>query len=127
MELNPPVDENETFIIKVKSAGKEGGDVAEISINDVPVEMEENEKQHYRGLHIVIINILNSFPNVETSRVFDTYSSSAAFEEFIQIPIPKGHIIAAACKDDMVTNLSPAAKAWFTSLGSQHIETLNYR
>lgn len=44
MELNPPVDENETFIIKVKSAGKEGGDVAEISINDVPVEMEENEK-----------------------------------------------------------------------------------
>ena len=66
--------------------------------------MEANENGHYRGIHIVIINRANS--RVMIGRVFDTYKSSKAFEEFIAEPIPDGYIIVAACQDDCVTNLS---------------------
>ena len=46
---------------------------------------------------------------------------------FIDLGVPPGNIILAACKDDCVTNLSQKAKLWFQSLGSKEINKLKYR
>lgn len=64
-----------------------------------------NENNHHRGLHIVIFNHSNA--NILDAASFDTYESSTLFEQFISTRnIPEGAIIAAACKDDCVRNLS---------------------
>lgn len=42
--------------IEVKSAGFDGKNIAEVLINDVPVEVSKNKNDHYRGLHLVIID-----------------------------------------------------------------------
>lgn len=44
------------MIVLVKSAGFEAGNYAHIYIDGEEVEMETNEKGHYRGLNIVLIN-----------------------------------------------------------------------
>ena len=61
------------------------------------------------------------------AEVFDTYKSSDSFDVFIQSSVTPGFIIAVACKDECVTNLSYAAKEWFKSLGSKQIWNLKYR
>ena len=67
--------------------------------------MEKNDNDHYRGLHIVILN--PSKGTIEFAMVFDTYESSDSFEEFISGKnFPKGSIIIAACKDECTSNLS---------------------
>lgn len=64
----------------------------------------------------------------ELAKVFDTYKSSTAFDSFItRADIPKGHIIAAACKDDCITGLSAAARQWFAEMESKEISQLGYR
>ena len=104
------------FVIKVSSAGHHAGSLAEITINNEPIRIEMNENGHYRGLHIVIINPLNG--KVEYSRAFDTYMSSMAFESFIDLGLPPGSIVVAACKDDCATKLSEKVKDWFLEMGS---------
>lgn len=47
---------NPFAVIQVTSAGKDGEDCAKILINDVAVVMEKNENDHYRGLHMAVIN-----------------------------------------------------------------------
>lgn len=42
--------------INVSSAGFEAGDFAKITINDIPVKVLKNPDNHYRGLHLVVIN-----------------------------------------------------------------------
>lgn len=65
---------------------------------------------------------------IEISQIFDTYTSSSKFENFIENQtIPKGHIIMAACKDDCMKKLSMKAKQWFRALGSSEIFRLKYR
>ena len=49
--------------------------------NDESVYLEKNENDHYRGLHIVIINSTNG--KIEHAKVFDTYKSSSLLETFI--------------------------------------------
>ena len=62
------------ILIQASSAGYKGGDFAKISINDIPVVVQKNCNNHYRGLHIVIINPQSG--KIELAQVFDTYQSS---------------------------------------------------
>ena len=118
--------QQKTYIIQASSAGFEGGNYAKISINNIPVRLEQNKSLNMRGLHLVIINPSNG--NIEFSKVFDTYSSSTDIDHFIfNNTFPEGHIVVAACKDDCVSNLSDTAKVWFSSMGSEEIWKLQYR
>lgn len=76
-------------------------------------------------MHVVVINPATGA--VETNRVFDTYQSSEALEQFISKAIPEGHIVAAACRDECATNLSMRSKFWFSDMGSKEIWNLGYR
>ena len=113
------------YTICAESAGYSAGNYAKISINEVRIDMEKNENNHYRGLHIVVINTTTG--QVETAKVFDTYESSASFDEFISTEIPAGHIVIAVAKDEVSTNLSEAGMQWFLDMGSEEIRNLDYR
>jgi len=89
------------------------------------VHVHPNENHDYRGLHVVVFNPKSG--SVETAKAFDTYKSSAALENFIGQHIPEGFIIAAACMDDCVSNLSKNAKQWFANMGSKEIWNVGYR
>ena len=66
--------------------------------------------------------------SIELAQVFDTYKSPSIFEAFINNNrIPRGHIIMAACEDDMAQSLPANAKKWFDSMGSKEIWNLTYR
>ena len=115
-----------TFVISATSGGYDNGDLAKIMINNVPIEMQANENNHFRGLHLAVINNQNG--HIETNQVFDTYDSSDKLDAFIdQKEIPEGHIIIAACKDDMCKKLSDKAMMWFKGIGMYMIHTLGYR
>ena len=58
---------------------------------------------------------------VSNAKSFDTYTTSNALETFIENSIPNGHIIALACQDDCITNLSDKVRAWLASIGSKQI------
>ena len=75
------------------------------------MQVDRNENNHYRGLHIVIFNPFSGV--VESSKVFDTYKSSVEFNKFVDTEIPKGHIVAAACMDEGSAELSVYCKSWF--------------
>lgn len=114
------------LIVKASSAGYGAGDFAEITLNDIPVKLERNSNQTYRGLHIVLLS--QTTGEVVEARVFDTYRSSAPLETFIDSSIPgENCIIVAACKDECFTNLSDKVKDWFRELGSLEIMNLQYR
>ena len=70
-----------------------------------------NENNHYRGIHIVLINPENG--RVESAKVFDTYKSSKIFDQFIEDGIPDCYIVIAACKDEGTKSLSTKAIEWF--------------
>ena len=55
--------------------------MAEISIDGTAVKMLKNESNHYRGLHLVIIDPDSG--KVVTNQVYDTYKSSDALEAVI--------------------------------------------
>jgi len=59
--------------------------------------------------------------------VFDTYRRSDKFDQFIDEGIEEGHIVAAACRDDCITNMSEKGKKWFEDMGSLEIKELGYR
>lgn len=83
-------------------------------INDKAVDMEESEGDNFRGLHIVVFNPTNG--KVECAKVFDTHVSSKRFDQFVNYEIndfPDGCIIAAACKDECIFNLSNDGKKFF--------------
>ena len=103
-------------MVQASSSGYHGGDFAQITINDIPIVVEANEHNHYRGLHIVIINPSNG--KIEAAKVFDTYKTSGRFEEFIAKSVPLNFIVVAACKDDCANGLSEISKQWFASMGS---------
>ena len=113
------------MIIQVKSAGFDSGNFAKITINEVPIVLKPNSNDHYRGLHIVLVSLLNK--KIIFAKVFDTYKSSVDFDKFIQYEVPDGHIVVAACKDDCVTKLSENGKLWFENMGSKDIRNLKYR
>ena len=113
------------IVIQASSAGFEGGDSARISINDVAVEVEANENNHYRGLHIVVISPGNG--EVQWARAYDTHMDKTAMDQFIGAGLQKNSIVVAACRDDCVARLSELAKTWFAEMGSQEIWKLGYR
>lgn len=113
------------MIVQATSAGFENGNCVEITIDEITVEMERNENNHDRGLHIVVINQTDGM--VETAQVFDTYKTSVTFDAFISGAIPQGRIVVAACKDECITQLSDAGKTWFEEMGSTEIRKLEYR
>ena len=53
------IPKNKLILIQSKSAGFDGGNYAQITINDVPIQVERSETNKYRGLHIIIINPSN--------------------------------------------------------------------
>lgn len=60
--------------------------------------------------------------------VFDTYKSSKEFERLIEkFDFPKGFVVAAACKDDCMTQLSDKCKQWFGDMGSKDVWELEYQ
>lgn len=121
-----PVPDKETMIIEAGSGGYNATNFASITIDDVPVTMEKNENNHYRGLHIVVINPY--LGQVEFAKVFDTYKTSENLELFIESGlIGKHYIVVAACKDDCATNLSKKVKRWFQRMGSSEIWKVKYR
>lgn len=87
-----------------------------ITIDNAKVEIPPNESGHHRGLHVVVIN--PSSGKISQSQVFDTYESSASFDDFIIYDVFAGDIIVAACRDDCFRNLSENAKQWFSDMGS---------
>lgn len=64
----------QSFIVSVSSAGYHAGNFARIYINDVPIYFERNESNHFRGLHICVINPLDG--SIQRAEIFDTYKSS---------------------------------------------------
>lgn len=97
--------------ITVQSAGYYAGDFAKILVNDELVIMEPNENNHFRGLHIVIINPENG--NIEFAEVFDTHETSDNLNQLIASIIPRGQIVVAAVRDDAFAKLSVFARSWF--------------
>ena len=79
-----------------------------------------------KGLQIVIID--QDTHQVKLAKVFDTYESAAAFDDFIRGDLEKGSIVAAACQDDCVSHLSQDAKNWFVyGMGSKEVTEIQYR
>ena len=68
------------LVISAESAGFEAGNQATIKMNNVKINMHANEYNHYRGLHVVIINPSNF--RIEYAKVFDTYKDSTLFDVF---------------------------------------------
>ncbi len=62
------------IIVHVESSGYDGANMAYISVNNEKVEVMKNKNNHYRGLHVVIIDESNG--QVLFGSVFDTYDSS---------------------------------------------------
>ena len=71
MEFSNKADRPKVLVISVISSGYNSGNKAKISINDSEVIMVKNESNHFRGLHIVLINASNG--KIHFSKVFDTY------------------------------------------------------
>ena len=123
--MPPPKSENDSnkvIVVQVQAAEAEGGGFAYVTIDDEPVVVDCNENNHYRGLHIVVINPNNG--QVEQAKVFDTYKSSAILEIFIKDKVPEGHIVVAASKDECARKLSNTVKMWFKNMGSEEIGQL---
>lgn len=77
-------------------------------------------------MHLVIIDPKTG--KVVSAQIYDTYATSQQLDQFITSEyIPPGHVIAAACSDDMAHNLSDLAKHWFEMMGSREIRRLEYR
>ena len=68
---------------------------------------------------------------IEFTKVFDTYKSSDSFEEFIESiernDIPDDLVVAVACQDECITNLTSDCREWLESMGSNEIYKLEYR
>ena len=110
------------------SAGFDSDNSAKVFINDNHVMVETNESDNFRGLHIIVISPTDG--HVISAKVFDTHVSSKRFDEFVNYEIdhfPDGCIIAAACKDECVFNLSNTGKKFFERMGSKHIWKVRYR
>ena len=76
IQNNHQLNDN-NICIQVISAGYDAGNYAKISINNIPIIMQPNLNQHYRGLHVIVINPENA--RIASLNVFDTYSSSNEF------------------------------------------------
>ena len=106
-------------VVMCKTAAFEDGNYARITINDEAIEFKETEADQ-RGLHVAVINPKDF--KVTFNQVFDTYKSSDELDKFIKDnDIPKGYIVAAACKDDCTTKLSKRGISWFETLGSKEL------
>ena len=89
------------------------------------MQVEMNEDNHTRGLHIVIVNPETA--KVETAKVFDTYKTPHELDGFVFQDVPENSIVVAACQDECSTKLSWNSKKWFSDMGSQEIWKLQYR
>lgn len=116
------VVEKTIYVVSASSGGNLAGDYVIIKINEKVIELQPNENEKYRGLHVVIIN--SESGGIASAQVFDTHESSLAFEEFIKIKIPQGFIVVAACKDECAKKLSKKARDWFVQMGSIQINKL---
>ena len=68
------------------------------------MQVTQNENNHYRGLHVVILDPLNG--EIKSRQVFDTYKSSEKFDWFISNEVKPDDIVVAACMDECTKNLS---------------------
>lgn len=83
------------MVIQVQSAGYDGGNLANITINNKAVKTHSGTN---RGLHIVILNPDDG--SISTAMCFDTHHSSLELDAFIAAGVPEGKIVVAACRDE---------------------------
>ena len=107
------------------SGGYYSGNFAKISIDNIEIKMPRNINKHYRGLHILTLDPVNGA--IKEKRVFDTYDDGDLFDEFLATKLDYGDIVAVACKDECISELTDKAKKWFENLGSNEIWYLAYR
>ena len=81
--------------------------------------MQQNENNNDNGLHVVVINAASG--KTENARIFDTATTSEAFDEFIKFDVNKDDIVVAACKGDCAKKLSENAREFFEFMGSKQI------
>jgi hypothetical protein len=79
-KLSPDL-QKQMLVISAESAGFEAGNFAKIMLNGRQVQVEANENDDHRGLHLVVFNPKSGA--VEAAKAFDTYESSAALDGFI--------------------------------------------
>ena len=75
-----------------------------------------NENGDCIGLSIVVFHPSNG--KVLVAQVFLIGSNLDLFDTFIERDLPDGSIVAAACNNECIMNLSERAKQWFLSIGS---------
>ena len=81
-ELNETkIEEDNVIIVQVESSGYDGTNMALIKVNNIKVEVMKNDRKHFRGLHVVVIDQSNG--QVLFASVFDTYDNSISFNKFI--------------------------------------------
>ena len=75
----PETGPAETFVVQIKSAGYNAGNFSKISVNGEEVDIDKFENSGSRGLHIVILDMMDD--SLVLSEVFDTYKSSKLLEK----------------------------------------------
>lgn len=91
------------------------------------IDCGKNENGHDRGLHVVVMDPQDG--GSAMGRVFDTYKSSEAIDQFIDEneEMPDGNIVICACKDECSKSISEKAKQWLQNCGSLMSPYLKYR
>ena len=93
------------MILQVESAAFYAGNYSKVTLDDVHIQLRKNSSGHYRGVHIILINPISG--KVEFAKVFDTYKSSIALNNFIESKmIKEGTVVVVSCKDDCYKNFS---------------------
>jgi len=112
---------------EVHSAGFTVGNFAKIMINNEDVPTCKHKDNYCRGLNVVVADPFTH--KVLHAKSYDTFASAKASAAFLADAkdFPEGAIVLAAVKDEASKNLSGKAKAFFSKLGSQHVNALAYR
>ena len=106
--------------IRVQSAGFEAGNYAKIYHNNRSMKISRAG----RGLNIFA---WTSSWKAIGGKAYDTYGKTTHGLEKDFARLPKGSIIAVACKDECSRKLTPAMKKIFTDMGSKQIMNLGMR
>ena len=72
---------SQRIVIQAQSASFNSGNMAVIKLNNEQIEVEKNENNHHRGLHMVVLDPASG--KVELAKSFDTYQSSEELDKVI--------------------------------------------
>jgi len=103
------------YVINVRSAGLRSGNYAKIYFNGRLIRM-----RYSRGLNIVAWDANKGMRKIHTGS-YDTYADARASGriELLLRKLPKGAIVAVACKDECSRKLSSKLKGMMRQGGSK--------